>query len=60
MNLLEALALENMPDQYRNVVAVKTANKDSQLAKDIKESSNLMNLKKSSMRNSKDLENQIG
>ena len=37
MNLLDALALENMPDQYRNVVAVSTANKDSQLAKDLVE-----------------------
>jgi D-methionine transport system substrate-binding protein len=36
MDLLKALALENMLDQYRNVVAVKTANKDTQLAKDIK------------------------
>ncbi|MEH7436832.1 MetQ/NlpA family ABC transporter substrate-binding protein [Neobacillus drentensis] len=37
MNLLDALALENMLDSYRNIVAVKTANKDTQLAKDIKE-----------------------
>ena len=37
MNLLDALALENMPDQYRNVVTVSTANKDSQLAKDLVE-----------------------
>ncbi|HEY4552882.1 MAG TPA: MetQ/NlpA family ABC transporter substrate-binding protein [Bacillaceae bacterium] len=37
MDLLSALALENMLDQYRNLVAVKTAEKDSQLAKDIKE-----------------------
>lgn len=37
MKLLDALALENMLDSYRNVVAVKTDNKDSQLAKDIKE-----------------------
>jgi D-methionine transport system substrate-binding protein len=36
MDLLKALALENMLDQYRNIVAVTTANKDSQLAKDIK------------------------
>ena len=36
MDLLKALALENMPDPYRNIVAVKTDNKDSQLAKDIK------------------------
>ncbi len=35
MNLLDALQLENMDDRYRNVVAVKTANKDSQLANDI-------------------------
>ena len=37
MNLLDALALENMPDQYRNVVTVTTANKDTQLAKDLVE-----------------------
>lgn len=37
MDLLSALALENMLDSYRNVVAVKTENKDSQLAKDITE-----------------------
>ncbi|MEH7504362.1 MetQ/NlpA family ABC transporter substrate-binding protein [Neobacillus drentensis] len=36
MDLLKALALENMLDPYRNIVAVKTDNKDSQLAKDIK------------------------
>lgn len=35
MNLLDALALEEMPDQYRNIIAVKTANQNSQLAKDI-------------------------
>ncbi|MFS0574763.1 MetQ/NlpA family ABC transporter substrate-binding protein [Sporosarcina sp. 179-K 3D1 HS] len=35
MNLLDALALEDMPDQFRNVVAVKTDNKDKQFAKDI-------------------------
>jgi D-methionine transport system substrate-binding protein len=37
MNLLDALALENMLDSYRNIVAVKSENKDSQFAKDIKE-----------------------
>ena len=37
MNLLDALILENMPDRYRNLVAVTTANKDSQLAKDLVE-----------------------
>jgi D-methionine transport system substrate-binding protein len=37
MDLLDALVLENMPDQYRNLVAVTTANKDTQLAKDLKE-----------------------
>lgn len=37
MDLLDALVLENMPDQYRNVVAVTKANKDSQLAKDLVE-----------------------
>ncbi|WP_071393172.1 MetQ/NlpA family ABC transporter substrate-binding protein [Bacillus tuaregi] len=36
MNLLDALQLENMDDKYRNVVAVTTANKDTQLAQDIK------------------------
>jgi len=36
MNLLDALQLENMDDKYRNIVAVKTENKDSQLAQDIK------------------------
>lgn len=35
MDLLDALALENMPDQYRNLVAVKAENEDSQLAKDL-------------------------
>lgn len=35
LDLLEALFLEDMPDQYRNVVAVKAENKDSQLAKDL-------------------------
>ncbi|MEK3933776.1 MetQ/NlpA family ABC transporter substrate-binding protein [Sporosarcina sp. FSL W7-1349] len=35
MNLLDALALEEMPDQFRNVVAVKTENQDKQFAKDI-------------------------
>ncbi|MBU0906506.1 MAG: MetQ/NlpA family ABC transporter substrate-binding protein [Planococcaceae bacterium] len=37
MDLLDALVLENMPDQYRNLVAVTTVNKDSQLAKDLVE-----------------------
>ncbi|EKN64766.1 putative ABC solute binding periplasmic lipoprotein [Neobacillus bataviensis LMG 21833] len=36
MDLLDAIALENMLDPYRNIVAIKTENKDSQLAKDIK------------------------
>lgn len=36
MNLLDALALENMLDPYRNIVAVTAANENSQLAKDIK------------------------
>ena len=35
LDLLDAIFLENMPDQFRNVVAVKAENKDSQLAKDI-------------------------
>jgi len=37
MNLLDALQLENMLDQYRNRVVVDTKNVDSQFAKDIKE-----------------------
>lgn len=37
MDLLDALALEDMPDQYRNVVAVKAENENSQLAKDLVE-----------------------
>lgn len=37
MDLLSALALENMLDPYRNIVAVKTDNKEDQLAKDIVE-----------------------
>jgi len=37
MDLMDALVLENMPDQYRNNVVVTTANKDSQLAKDLVE-----------------------
>lgn len=36
MDLLSALALENMLDPYRNIVAVKTENNDSQLSQDIK------------------------
>ncbi|MGM0754121.1 MAG: MetQ/NlpA family ABC transporter substrate-binding protein [Bacillota bacterium] len=36
MDLLDALQLENMPDQYRNRVVVNTKHLDSQLAKDIK------------------------
>ena len=36
MDLLSALALENMLDPYRNIVAVTAKNEDSQLAKDIK------------------------
>lgn len=35
MDLLDALALENMPDQYRNVVAVRAEDEDGQLASDI-------------------------
>ncbi|MFB4158950.1 MetQ/NlpA family ABC transporter substrate-binding protein [Geomicrobium sp. JSM 1781026] len=35
MDLLDALALENMPDQYRNVVAVRAEDEDGQLAQDI-------------------------
>nr|WP_106783354.1 MetQ/NlpA family ABC transporter substrate-binding protein [Lysinibacillus timonensis] len=37
LDLMDAMFLENMPDQYRNVVAVKADNKDTQLAKDLKE-----------------------
>lgn len=36
-NLLDALVLEDMDDKYRNVVAVKADNEDSQFAKDLKE-----------------------
>ncbi|NQD65437.1 hypothetical protein HP456_05830 [Bacillus haikouensis] len=36
MDLLDALQLENMPDQYRNRVVMNTKDIDSQLAKDIK------------------------
>ncbi|MFI8688047.1 MetQ/NlpA family ABC transporter substrate-binding protein [Rossellomorea sp. NPDC077527] len=36
MDLLDALQLEEMPDQYRNRVVVNTKDVDSQLAKDIK------------------------
>ncbi|AMA73924.1 MULTISPECIES: MetQ/NlpA family ABC transporter substrate-binding protein [Aneurinibacillus] len=35
LKLTEALALEKIPDQYMNVVAVKTADKDSQFVKDL-------------------------
>ncbi|SDP20231.1 MetQ/NlpA family ABC transporter substrate-binding protein [Halobacillus aidingensis] len=37
MDLLNALALEDMPDDYRNRVAVKTEDLDAQFVKDIKE-----------------------
>ncbi|MDM5332266.1 MetQ/NlpA family ABC transporter substrate-binding protein [Ureibacillus composti] len=37
LDLMDAMFLENMPDQYRNTVAVKAENKDSQLSKDLKE-----------------------
>jgi D-methionine transport system substrate-binding protein len=37
MDLLDALALENMPDDYRNRVVVNTEDLDSQFVKDIKE-----------------------
>lgn len=37
MDLLDALALEEMPDNYRNVVAVNTDDLDAQFAIDIKE-----------------------
>ncbi|MDC3415967.1 MetQ/NlpA family ABC transporter substrate-binding protein [Aquibacillus salsiterrae] len=36
MNLLDALALENMPDDYRNRVVVRTEDLDKQWVKDIK------------------------
>lgn len=36
MDLLDALQLENMPDQYRNRVVVNTKDLESQFAKDIK------------------------
>jgi D-methionine transport system substrate-binding protein len=37
MDLLDALALEDMADDFRNVVAVAAENDESQLAQDIKE-----------------------
>jgi D-methionine transport system substrate-binding protein len=37
MDLLDALFLENMPDNYRNRVVVNTKNLDTKWAKDIKE-----------------------
>ncbi|MGO4887567.1 MetQ/NlpA family ABC transporter substrate-binding protein [Anaerobacillus sp. MEB173] len=37
MDLLSALALEDMPDDFRNRVVVKTADLDAQFAKDIQE-----------------------
>ncbi|MRX71870.1 hypothetical protein GJU40_06745 [Bacillus lacus] len=36
MDLLDALVLENMPDDYRNRVVVNTGDIDGQLAKDLK------------------------
>lgn len=37
MDLLDALQLEKMPDQYRNRVVIDTKNEDAQFAKDLKE-----------------------
>lgn len=37
MKLQDALALENMPDRYRNQIVVDGKNKDKQFAKDLKE-----------------------
>ena len=37
MDLLDALVLEEMPDEYRNVVAVTAENEDSELASDLVE-----------------------
>ncbi len=37
MDLLDALALEDMPDDYRNRVVINTKDVDKQFAKDIKE-----------------------
>ncbi|MCA1029484.1 hypothetical protein LCL95_00400 [Bacillus timonensis] len=37
MDLLDALVLENMPDDYRNRVVMNTKDLDTQLAKDLKE-----------------------
>jgi len=37
MKLQDALALENMPDRYRNQVVVDEKNKDKPFAKDLKE-----------------------
>ncbi len=36
LNLEDAVFLEDMPDQFRNVVAVREADENSQLSKDIK------------------------
>ncbi|WP_096467131.1 MetQ/NlpA family ABC transporter substrate-binding protein [Aneurinibacillus soli] len=35
LKLTEALKLENLPEKYMNIVAVKTADKDNQITKDI-------------------------
>ncbi|MEI7027551.1 MetQ/NlpA family ABC transporter substrate-binding protein [Paenibacillus sp. y28] len=37
MDLTKALKLENMAENYRNIIAVKTSDVDSQFAKDLKE-----------------------
>jgi D-methionine transport system substrate-binding protein len=37
MDLLDALVLENMPDDYRNRVVVNTKDLEAQFTKDIKE-----------------------
>lgn len=37
MNLLDALILENMPDEYRNQLVVRTEDIDAQFTKDLKE-----------------------
>ncbi|WP_079507310.1 MetQ/NlpA family ABC transporter substrate-binding protein [Mesobacillus jeotgali] len=37
MDLLDALQLENMPDQYRNRIVINKKDQDAQFAKDIKE-----------------------
>jgi D-methionine transport system substrate-binding protein len=57
---LDALALENMNDKYLNVVAVKTVNKDSELAKNIQAVIESVDFEKSLTTNLKASENRNG